>query len=64
VPVATSVARLVPTPRAPDPSAEDVRCTKSLVQAGKLMDLEVVDHIVVSQNRYCSLKERGLGFDE
>jgi DNA repair protein RadC len=48
----------------PAPSAEDVRVTKSLVQAGKLLDIDVLDHIVVAQNRYVSLKERGLGFDE
>jgi DNA repair protein RadC len=48
----------------PSPSAEDVRVTKSLVQAGKLLDIDVLDHIVVSQNRYVSLKERGLGFED
>jgi DNA repair protein RadC len=48
----------------PAPSAEDVRVTKSLVQAGKLLDIDVLDHIVIAQNRYVSLKERGLGFDE
>jgi DNA repair protein RadC len=48
----------------PAPSAEDVRVTRSLVQAGKLLDIDVLDHIVIAQNRYVSLKERGLGFDE
>ena len=48
----------------PAPSGEDVTVTKSLVQAGKLLDIEVLDHIVIAQNRYVSLKERGLGFDE
>lgn len=48
----------------PSPSAEDVRVTKTLVQAGKLLDIDVLDHIVISQNRYVSLKERGLGFDD
>ncbi len=48
----------------PAPSAEDVRVTKTLVQAGKLLDIDVLDHIVISQSRYVSLKERGLGFDE
>jgi DNA repair protein RadC len=47
----------------PAPSAEDVRVTKSLVQAGKLLDIDVLDHLVISQGRYVSLKERGLGFD-
>ncbi|HEY3290113.1 MAG TPA: DNA repair protein RadC [Anaerolineae bacterium] len=48
----------------PAPSAEDVKVTRSLVQAGKLLDIEVLDHIVIAQNRYVSLKERGLGFDD
>jgi DNA repair protein RadC len=48
----------------PAPSAEDVKVTKSLVAAGKLLDIDVLDHIVIAQNRYVSLKERGLGFDE
>jgi DNA repair protein RadC len=48
----------------PAPSAEDVRVTKSLVQAGKLLDIEVLDHLVIAQSRYVSLKERGLGFEE
>lgn len=47
----------------PAPSAEDVRVTTTLVQAGKLLDIDVLDHLVISQNRYVSLKERGLGFD-
>jgi DNA repair protein RadC len=32
------------------------------VQAGKLLDIEVLDHLVIGQGRYVSLKERGLGF--
>lgn len=46
----------------PTPSPEDVRITQQLVQAGNLLDVEVVDHLVIGQQRYISLKERGLGF--
>ncbi|MBI4928658.1 MAG: DNA repair protein RadC [Anaerolineae bacterium] len=46
----------------PTPSPEDVALTRSVVQAGKLMDIEVLDHLVIGHNRYISLKERGLGF--
>ncbi|MGQ9585409.1 MAG: RadC family protein [Anaerolineae bacterium] len=46
----------------PTPSPEDVRATQMIVQAGKLLDIEVLDHLVVGQGRYVSLKERGLGF--
>ncbi len=46
----------------PAPSPEDVALTRAIVQAGKLLDIEVLDHLVIGQGRYVSLKERGLGF--
>ena len=46
----------------PTPSPEDVMVTKQIVEAGKLMDIEVLDHLVISKTRFVSLKERGLGF--
>jgi len=46
----------------PTPSPEDVNLTRSLVQAGKLMDISVLDHLVIGLGRYVSLKEKGLGF--
>jgi len=46
----------------PTPSPEDVRVTEQLVEAGRLLDIEVLDHLVIGRNRYVSLKERGLGF--
>jgi DNA repair protein RadC len=46
----------------PMPSPEDVDVTKQIVAAGKLLDVEVLDHLIIGQRRYVSLKERGLGF--
>lgn len=46
----------------PTPSPEDVRVTEMMVEAGKLLDIAVMDHIVIGRNRFVSLKERGLGF--
>ncbi|HEX2980366.1 MAG TPA: DNA repair protein RadC [Anaerolineaceae bacterium] len=46
----------------PTPSPEDIALTRAIVQAGKLLDVEVLDHLVIGGNRYVSLKERGLGF--
>jgi DNA repair protein RadC len=46
----------------PTPSPDDVAVTRALVQSGKLLDIEVLDHIVIGQGRWVSLKERGLGF--
>lgn len=47
----------------PTPSPEDVRVTHQIVDAGKLLDIEVLDHLVIGDQRFVSMKERGLGFD-
>jgi len=47
----------------PSPSPDDVTVTRAMVQAGKLLDIDLLDHIVVTRDRYVSLKERGLGFN-
>ena len=47
----------------PTPSPEDVEVTRQLVAAGNLLDIEVLDHLIVGQQRFVSLRERGLGFD-
>lgn len=47
----------------PSPSPEDVALTRRLVEAGKLLEIEVLDHLIVGSNRYVSLRERGLGFE-
>ena len=46
----------------PTPSPEDVAVTEQVVAAGKLLDIEVLDHLIIGQQRYVSLRERGLGF--
>lgn len=46
----------------PTPSPDDVAVTRAIVQAGKLMDVDLVDHLVVAKGGYVSLRERGLGF--
>ena len=46
----------------PTPSPDDVRVTEQIVQAGRLLDIEVLDHLIIGRQRYVSLKERGLGF--
>lgn len=46
----------------PQPSTEDVAVTRQIIQAGKLLDIPVMDHIVIGRGRYVSLKERGLAF--
>ncbi len=46
----------------PSPSPEDVAVTRQIVEAGKLLNIDVLDHLIIGQRRYVSLKERGLGF--
>ncbi|MEZ4660046.1 MAG: JAB domain-containing protein [Caldilineaceae bacterium] len=33
-----------------------------MVEAGRLLDIDVLDHLVIGRNRFVSMKERGLGF--
>jgi DNA repair protein RadC len=46
----------------PTPSAEDIRVTEQVAEGGRLMDIELLDHIVLGRHKFVSLKERGLGF--
>ncbi len=48
------------------PSPEDVSVTRSIIDVGKLLDIDVLDHLIIAgngQQRFVSLKERGLAFD-
>jgi DNA repair protein RadC len=44
----------------PDPSEDDLTITKRLIEAGKILGIEVLDHIVIAKNGLFSFKERGL----
>ena len=44
----------------PSPSSEDVAVTRRLVKAGKVMDIPVLDHVIIGNGCFASLKERGL----
>lgn len=44
----------------PTPSGEDVEITRRLVESGKLLGIDVLDHIIIGDGRYTSLKEKGL----
>ena len=46
----------------PTPSPEDVIVTRKIVEAGQMLDIEVLDHLIIGRGRFVSLKERGLGF--
>lgn len=40
----------------PSPSSQDIEITKRLVKSGRMMDIEVLDHIIIGQNKYFSFK--------
>ncbi|CAG7655340.1 DNA repair protein RadC [Paenibacillus allorhizosphaerae] len=44
----------------PTPSPEDIQITKRLVQAGDIIGIEVLDHVVIGDQKFVSLKELGL----
>lgn len=46
----------------PDPSPEDVALTRRLIQAGELLQVELLDHVVVGNTSYMSMRERNLAF--
>jgi DNA repair protein RadC len=43
----------------PTPSREDIEVTKRLVECGRIMGIEVLDHLVIGEKKYISLKEKG-----
>mgnify|MGYP001176812012 CR=1 FL=1 len=44
----------------PEPSREDISLTKKLVEAGRLLEIQVFDHIIIAGNNYTSLVEKRL----
>lgn len=44
----------------PEPSEDDLTITKRLVESGKILGIEVLDHIIITKNGFLSFKEKGL----
>ena len=44
----------------PEPSEEDLRITRRLVDAGKIIGIDVLDHIIIGKDKFTSFKEKGL----
>ncbi|MNP57978.1 hypothetical protein D3C76_1528510 [compost metagenome] len=44
----------------PTPSPEDIQITKRLIEAGAIVGIDVLDHIIIGDGTYVSLKEKGL----
>lgn len=44
----------------PAPSPEDIELTRRMIEAGAIIGIEVLDHVIIGEKRECSLKSRGL----
>ena len=44
----------------PDPSAEDIKITRKLIEAGRLIEIGVMDHLIIGSKDFLSLRESGL----
>jgi len=44
----------------PSPSKDDIELTRRLVKAGEILGIEVLDHLIIGDSRFLSLKEKGL----
>jgi len=44
----------------PTPSKEDIAVTEKLIESGKLLGIDVLDHVIIGDDRYVSLKDEGL----
>jgi DNA repair protein RadC len=43
----------------PAPSREDIEVTKRLVECGRIIGIELLDHLIIGEHKYVSLKEKG-----
>ena len=44
----------------PTPSKEDIEVTEKLIEGGKLIGIDVLDHVIIGDKQYISLKDEGL----
>lgn len=44
----------------PSPSEEDLKLTRQLIEAGKILGIDIIDHVIVSEKGFSSMKERAL----
>lgn len=44
----------------PNPSKQDIAFTERIVECGRLMGIEILDHLIIGENSYISLKEEGI----
>jgi DNA repair protein RadC len=47
----------------PQPSDADIQVTRQMIQAGKVLGIEVVDHVIIGGSGHCSLSAMGYFYD-
>lgn len=47
----------------PTPSTDDIVVTRAIIEAGRLLEVDVLDHVVIGQGKFISMKEKGLAFN-
>ena len=47
----------------PEPTEDDIEMTKQMVNVSKIMEIELLDHVIIGNNKFVSLKQRGVSFD-
>jgi DNA repair protein RadC len=47
----------------PTPSPDDLHLTAEALAAGRLLDIDLLDHLVIGHDAYVSLRDRGVSFD-
>ena len=47
----------------PTPSSDDLHLTAEVLAAGRLLDIQLLDHLVIGHDAYVSLRDRGVAFD-
>lgn len=48
----------------PTPSTDDIVVTRAIVEAGRLLEVDVLDHIIIGHGKFISMKEKGFGFKD
>lgn len=47
----------------PEPTEDDVEMTKQMVKVSKMMEIELLDHVIIGRNKFVSLQQRGMNSD-
>lgn len=55
----TSKSYLLLSSGDPTPSQEDIHVTRRLVEVGRIMGIELLDHLIIGNRKFVSLKEKG-----